>query len=254
MKRPTSSTSIFGTPTSTSTNATTSGSGGSPGKTRNTTRATSSGSTAATPGSPTTTSSRSTRPGEKKLKRSTPPGSTNTTTPRTQTTPTHRDPPAEADPSDPAAAAVRKGDREEESHPRALARPARADAEADHPAAAGPAAADDPAARDVWCAAPTEDWSSKSALCFRIKPETVPLKLSVSFLDANFVAYTAWRDLVQGWQDIRLPLDAMKPNPYFQPPFAKTGHPIDVSRVTEIGFAPQSQPPGRLTITPFFLV
>ena len=47
------------------------------------------------------------------------------------------------------------------------------------------------------------------------------LRLSVSFLDQNGVAYTAWADVVPGdWRTVELPFEQIRPNPYFQPPGA----------------------------------
>ena len=109
----------------------------------------------------------------------------------------------------------------------------------------------DPAGRDVQCAAQNQDWSSGRAISFQIKPAH-PLRLSVSFLDRNRVAYTTWTELKGGvWQSVRIPFDEMRPNPYFQPPDAKTGSPIDVSDVKGIAFAPHDQTAGRLTIGKF---
>lgn len=112
-----------------------------------------------------------------------------------------------------------------------------------------PSPSADPASRDVWCDAETTDWSSCSAISFHIKPER-PLKLSVSFFDRNRVVYTSWVDLEGNvWQPVTLSLRAVRPNPYFQPPGAKIGAPIDVSEVTGVAFAPHDQSSGRLSIS-----
>jgi hypothetical protein len=111
-----------------------------------------------------------------------------------------------------------------------------------------PAPTGNPAGRDVWCDAENTDWSGGKALSFRIKADH-PLRLSMSFLDRNGVAYTSWVDVAGPvWQEVRIAFDAMRPNPYFQPPGANTKAPIDVSRVGRIGFAPQDQTAGRFTI------
>jgi hypothetical protein len=47
---------------------------------------------------------------------------------------------------------------------------------------------------------------------------------------------------------VRIAFADIRPNPYFQPPGAKTGAPIDVSAVERIGFAPQDPAAGRLAI------
>jgi hypothetical protein len=49
-------------------------------------------------------------------------------------------------------------------------------------------------------------------------------------MDRNRVAYPTWTELTGGsWQVVRIPFVDVHPNPYFQPPDAKTGTPIDVS-------------------------
>ena len=87
---------------------------------------------------------------------------------------------------------------------------------------------------------------------FQAKAEHVA-RLSVSFLDRNRVAYTHWVDLRGGgaWQTVRVPLDQIRPNPYFQPPGANTGAPIDVSEVARLGFAPQDKSAGQLVVSRF---
>ena len=117
-----------------------------------------------------------------------------------------------------------------------------------------PAASDDPASRDVWCDSETRDWTLGRAIAFQIKPEQA-LRLSVSFFDRNGVAYTTWTELEGAkWQTVRMPLDQIRPNPYFQPPGADAGAPMDVSEVERIGFAPQSAAAGRLAVGRFVLV
>jgi len=109
----------------------------------------------------------------------------------------------------------------------------------------------DPAGRDVQCLAKNTDWTAGHAIAFRIKPDHA-LTLSVSFFDRNRVVYTTRIEL-QGsvWQTVRIPFDDMRPNPYFQPPDAKKGAPLDVSNVSFIAFAPQDRSSGRLEIGTF---
>ena len=117
-----------------------------------------------------------------------------------------------------------------------------------------PAPTGDPAGRDVSCDAENRDWRAGSALSFRIKPSHA-VKLSVSFLDANGVAYTSWTDLQGGvWQTVRIPFDRIRPNPYFQPPDAKQGAAIDVNDVSSVAFAPHDETPGRLAVGAFIVV
>ena len=116
-----------------------------------------------------------------------------------------------------------------------------------------PAATGNPAARDVWCEAEHADWTAGRAIAFQAKPEHA-MRISVSFMDRNRVAYTSWSDLRGGeWQTVRISLEQIKPNPYFQPPGAKTGAPLDVSEVKAIGFAPQDPQAGRIAISRFVI-
>ena len=117
-----------------------------------------------------------------------------------------------------------------------------------------PSATDDPAGRDVWCDAEQRDWTPGRAVSFRVRSSHAT-RLSVSFLDRNRVAYTHWTKLRgRRWQTVRIAFDQIRPNPYFQPPGAKTGAPIDVSEVLRIGFAPQDPGAGRLAISSFVVV
>jgi hypothetical protein len=117
-----------------------------------------------------------------------------------------------------------------------------------------PAPTGDPAGRDIWCNAENFDWTKGRAISFQVKPEH-PIRISVSFLDRNRVAYTSWTQLQANvWQAVRIQFDQIRPNPYFQPPGANTGAPIDVSEVRGIGFAPQDQSAGRLAISRFVVV
>jgi hypothetical protein len=116
-----------------------------------------------------------------------------------------------------------------------------------------PAATRNPAARDVWCEAEHADWTAGRALAFQAKPDHA-MRLSVSFTDRNRVTYTSWTELRAGeWQTVRIAFEQIKPNPYFQPPGAQTGAPLDVSEVKAIGFAPQDPRPGRIAISRFVI-
>ena len=116
------------------------------------------------------------------------------------------------------------------------------------PAAAGPAS------RDVWSDAQIHDWTTARAIAFKARPDN-SLRISVSFMDRNRVAHTAWADLEGGkWQAVDLPFARIKPNPYFQPPEANTRALLDLSDVKAIGFAPQTPEAGRLAITEFTVI
>lgn len=111
-----------------------------------------------------------------------------------------------------------------------------------------PPPGDDPAGRDVWCDAEHRDWKAGRELSLLVRSDH-PLRLSVSFFDRNAVAYTSWSDLPGvRWNTVRIPLDRIRPNPFFQAPDADTRAPLDVSDVAGIGIAPQDRSGGRLLV------
>jgi hypothetical protein len=117
-----------------------------------------------------------------------------------------------------------------------------------------PARTTDPAGRDVRCDAQIPDWSGGSAIAFDVKPSH-DMRLSVSFVDRNGVVYTHWTELkADVWQRVDVRFDQVRPNPYFQPPGAKLGLPIDVSDVRFLAFAPQDPASGTLAVDKFLLV
>ena len=117
-----------------------------------------------------------------------------------------------------------------------------------------PAPNGDPAFRDVQLDAERTDWSAAKALRFDVQVAHA-IRLSVSFVDRHHVVYTAWTNVQAGaWQTIRIVFDAMRPNPYFQPPDAEQGAPLDVTDVKGVAFAPQDPQAGRLAITDIILV
>lgn len=111
-----------------------------------------------------------------------------------------------------------------------------------------PAPGGDPAARDIWFDVENPDWSTGKRIVFNARADHA-IKLSVSFMDRNHVVYTSWTELRAGeWQTVQIRLSEIRANPYFQPPDAKKGAPLDVSEVTRIGIAPQDPAAGRLAI------
>jgi len=118
-----------------------------------------------------------------------------------------------------------------------------------------PAPNGNPASRDVRLDSERRDWSSGRAIAFQVRPAQA-MRMSVSFIDRNGVVYTAWKDLrgANVWQPVRISFADLKPNPYFQPPGAKTGLPLDVSDVAFVAFAPQDSSSGRLAVTRIVIV
>jgi hypothetical protein len=130
------------------------------------------------------------------------------------------------------------------------------DAELDEPvlSVAYPESTGNPAGRDVWCDAEDRNWTEGRAISFKVRSDQA-LRLSVSFMDGNRVAYTHWLDVTGGaWQTMEIPFSDIKPNPYFQPPGADRTAPLDVSNVARLGFAPQTPGAGHLTIGPLLIV
>lgn len=116
-----------------------------------------------------------------------------------------------------------------------------------------PAPTADPAARDIWLDSETANWTQARTIEFRIKSDSAT-RLSLSFLDRNGVAYTAWTNVEPGeWRAVQLPFAEIRPNPSFQPPGAKVGASMDISRVERLGFAPQGRTSGRLAISRILL-
>ena len=106
----------------------------------------------------------------------------------------------------------------------------------------------DPAGRDIWFDVRQRNWTSARAIAFQVKPDH-PTSLSVSFADRNHVAFTMWLNLPDtSWQMARVVFESIRPNPYFQPPDAVVGRPLDLSEVKGVGFAPQDSGSGRVAI------
>jgi hypothetical protein len=116
-----------------------------------------------------------------------------------------------------------------------------------------PAPTADPAGRDIWLDSETADWTPARTIEFRVKSDSA-MRLSISFVDRNGVAYTSWTDIEAGdWRAVRIPFSEIRPNPYFQPPGAKLGASMDISNVARLGFAPQTRSIGRLAISRILL-
>ena len=112
----------------------------------------------------------------------------------------------------------------------------------------------DPASRDVWIDTEHRDWSKARAIEFEVRA-LHPTRISVSFIDRNRVVYTTWSDLLHtSWHTVRVVLDSIQPNPYFQPPEAMKGRKVDVSDMSGLALAPQDTTAGTLWIRKVLLV
>jgi hypothetical protein len=113
---------------------------------------------------------------------------------------------------------------------------------------------DQRASLDVWNEARFTDWHDAGALSFSIKPDA-ELSLSVSFMDGHGTGYTSKTEQLSpgAWQVVTLPLNKFWHNP-FGPPGDHPGTPVDTSRVTAFGFAPEGCQSGHFIIDDFKLV
>lgn len=107
---------------------------------------------------------------------------------------------------------------------------------------------DQRASLDVWNESRIGDWHAFSALSFHIKPDSA-LALSVSFMDGHGTGYTSKTERLSpgAWQVVTLPLNKFWHNP-FGPPGDHPGAPVDTSRVTAFGFAPDGCQSGHFLI------
>jgi hypothetical protein len=106
---------------------------------------------------------------------------------------------------------------------------------------------------DVWNEARISDWHAASAVTFRVKPDAA-ISLSFSFIDGHGTGYTQTTGpLTPGaWQTVTLPLNQFSHNP-FNPPGDHPGAPVDPTRISAFGFAPQGCQDGHFSIDDFRL-
>lgn len=108
-------------------------------------------------------------------------------------------------------------------------------------------------AQNSWCGlyrhSVNQNWSSAKNVNVWAKGSS-NLVVRFSILDANKVSYVADMNLTPEWQEIKIPISSMKKNPYYQPPEAIQGKPLDLSNVQQIQFEPQTQGKGSFMIGP----
>jgi hypothetical protein len=87
-----------------------------------------------------------------------------------------------------------------------------------------------------------QDWAGAKAIVVEAWCAE-PVVLQVAFNDANQNAYMADAEALPAgqWKALRLPLKAFSLNPYYQPPQAKKGAKLDLSRVETFNLSPRSQ-------------
>jgi len=93
------------------------------------------------------------------------------------------------------------------------------------------------------------DMSKAGQLKFSAKC-TIPGPIQVALMDANKVQYIAQAQVTKDWSDISIPLNSFRKDPYYTPPGAVLGHPMDLSKTSGMNFAPQMVGTGTLFISP----
>ena len=91
-------------------------------------------------------------------------------------------------------------------------------------------------AGEVWGG---QDWRGSKALELEVDTRE-PLQFQVGFNDANQNAYVAQSDPTRGkgWEKIEIPFDHFTLNPFYQPPGARKGAPLDLSHIETFNLSP----------------
>ena len=92
------------------------------------------------------------------------------------------------------------------------------------------------------------DMSKAGQLKFSAKC-AVPGPIQVSLKDAFNVQYIAQAQVTKDWSEVSIPLNSFRKDPYYTPPEAVLGHPMDLSKTSGMNFAPQMVGGGVLMIS-----
>ncbi len=84
----------------------------------------------------------------------------------------------------------------------------------------------------------TVDLSKAGSLKFQAK-STVSGMVSIALQDAYSMSYVADFQVGPDWTPVTIPFSSFKKNPYYTPPGAVPGHPMDLSKTSGINFQPQ---------------
>jgi len=93
------------------------------------------------------------------------------------------------------------------------------------------------------------DLSKAGAIRFKAQ-STVAGEVQIAVLDNNKVQYIAKFPVTTAWTDVTLNLSTLQKDPYYTPPDAILGKPMDLSVVKGMNFAPQAPGPSVLSIGP----
>ncbi len=93
------------------------------------------------------------------------------------------------------------------------------------------------------------DLSKSGAFKFQAK-STVAGDVQVAITDAYNMQYIAKFPVTTAWTEVNLPLSSFIKDPYYTPPNAVAGHPIDWSKTNNLNFSPQMQGASVVEIGP----
>lgn len=82
------------------------------------------------------------------------------------------------------------------------------------------------------------DMSKAGELRFMAK-STLPGTIQVALKDAYNVQYISSAQVGKDWAEVSIPLISFRKDPYYTPPDATLGHPMDLSKTSGMNFAPQ---------------
>src|SRR5579883_2938992 len=93
------------------------------------------------------------------------------------------------------------------------------------------------------------DMSKAGELRFMAKC-AIPGPIQVSLKDTYNVQYIAQAQVTKDWAQVSIPLNSFRKDPYYTPPDAVLGHPMDLTKTNGMNFAPQMPGAGVLFIGP----
>lgn len=96
------------------------------------------------------------------------------------------------------------------------------------------------------CSIPASDLSKNTSLRFKARA-AAPVALQIGLLDANKAQYiTTVAVTAKDWTEVTVPFSSFIKDPYYTPPGARLGHPMDLTRTTNLNFMPRT--PGRSVV------
>ena len=94
------------------------------------------------------------------------------------------------------------------------------------------------------------DISKAKTIVFKSRT-TLSGEVQMALKDKYNVQYTAkFKVPSEGWSEIKIPVASFAKDPYYTPPNAELGHPMDLSKVNGMNFGPQAYGQGDLWVGP----